>query len=259
MSASGTASRPTTGATASGAPGERELLERVKVHDLDAFERLYRMYQPRLARFLTNLVRRPQLVEEVLDDTMMVVWNTAGSFRGTSKLSTWVFAIAYRKALKARMRWPDPLEDRATGQAGQQRCRARCRAGAVANPQRAGRRDGTDFPPSSARSSTSPTSTTSGTARSPRSWLPGRYGEDPHVPCPAPPQAGAVRHIGRLALGARRCRDPTLNRAEPHHDAEELLPWYRDRAARWRRSGAGRASSFELRRIAAASSPSSGG
>jgi RNA polymerase sigma-70 factor (ECF subfamily) len=81
------------------------------MHDLDAFERLYRIYQPRLARFLTNLVKRPQLVEEVLDDTMMVVWNTAASFRGTSKLSTWVFAIAYRKALKARMRWPDPLED----------------------------------------------------------------------------------------------------------------------------------------------------
>lgn len=111
MSACGTASRPTTDATVSGAPGERELLERVKVRDLDAFERLYRIYQPRLARFLTNLVRRPQLVEEVLDDTMMVVWDTAGSFRGTSKLSTWVFAIAYRKALKARMRWPDPVEE----------------------------------------------------------------------------------------------------------------------------------------------------
>jgi RNA polymerase sigma-70 factor (ECF subfamily) len=90
---------------------ERELLERVKARDVDAFERLYRIYQPRLARFLSNLLRRPQLVEEVLDDTMMVVWQTAASFRGTSKLSTWVFAIAYRKALKARARWPDPVED----------------------------------------------------------------------------------------------------------------------------------------------------
>jgi len=78
---------------------------------LRAFERLYRIYQPRLARFLFNLVQRPQLVEEVLDDTMMVVWDTAGSFRGTSKLSTWIFAIAYRKALKARARWPDPVEE----------------------------------------------------------------------------------------------------------------------------------------------------
>ena len=95
----------------SGTLDERALLERVKTHDVDAFERLYRIYQPRLSRFLSNLVRRPQLVEEVLDDTMMVVWQTAASFRGTSKLSTWIFASAYRKALKARSRWPDPVED----------------------------------------------------------------------------------------------------------------------------------------------------
>jgi RNA polymerase sigma-70 factor (ECF subfamily) len=72
---------------------------------------LYRIYQPRLARFLSNLLHRPQLVEEVLDDTMMVVWQTADRFRGSSKPSTWIFAIAYRKALKARSRWPDPLPD----------------------------------------------------------------------------------------------------------------------------------------------------
>ena len=42
---------------------------------------------------------------------MMVVWQTAGNFRGSSKPSTWIFAIAYRKALKAKARWPDPVED----------------------------------------------------------------------------------------------------------------------------------------------------
>ena len=111
VNSAGTAIRPRTEAPRSGGLDERELLERIKAHDVDAFERLYRLYQPRLARFLINLLRRPQLVEEVLDDTMMVVWQTAASFRGTSKLSTWVFAIAYRKALKARARWPDPVED----------------------------------------------------------------------------------------------------------------------------------------------------
>jgi RNA polymerase sigma factor (sigma-70 family) len=111
VNASGTAIRPMTSSVPASGLDETELLERVKAHDVDAFERLYRIYQPRLARFLINLVKRPQLVEEVLDDTMMVVWQTAGSFRGTSKLSTWVFAIAYRKALKARMKWPDPVED----------------------------------------------------------------------------------------------------------------------------------------------------
>src|SRR6185503_12767092 len=111
VNSAGTAVRPRNENAPSGAPNERALLERGKMHDVDAFERLYRIYQPRLARFLINLLMRPQLVEEVLDDVMMVVWQTAGSFRGTSKLSTWVFAIAYRKALKARARWPDPVEE----------------------------------------------------------------------------------------------------------------------------------------------------
>ena len=87
------------------------MLARVATGDLQAFERLYRVYQPRLTRFLTTLLKRPSLIEEVLDDTMIVVWQTAGSFRGSSKPSTWIFAIAYRKAHKARARWPDPVED----------------------------------------------------------------------------------------------------------------------------------------------------
>ena len=111
MSVQGTASRAQLGAARSRGPEERELIGRVAERDLDAFEELYRLYQPRLARFLINLVQRPQLVEEVLNDTMMVVWQTAGRFRGASKVSTWIFAIAYRKAVKARARWPEPQPD----------------------------------------------------------------------------------------------------------------------------------------------------
>ena len=107
----GIARRPRAEAARSPAPDDRALLARVAAGDLQAFERLYRLYQPRLSRFLTTLLRRPQLIEEVLDDTMMVVWQTADRFRGSSKPSTWIFAIAYRKAHKARLRWPDPVED----------------------------------------------------------------------------------------------------------------------------------------------------
>lgn len=111
MTIRGAANRQEIGVTRLGGAEERELLVRVARRDVHAFERLYRLYQPRLARFLINLVQRPQLVDEVLDDTMMVVWETADRFRGGSKISTWIFAIAYRKALKARARWPDPVED----------------------------------------------------------------------------------------------------------------------------------------------------
>lgn len=111
MSWSGLLKSPRAQTTRSPTPDDRELLARVASGDLQAFERLYRIYQPRLTRFLTTLLKRPQLIEEVLDDTMMVVWQTAGNFRGSSKPSTWIFAIAYRKAHKAKARWPDPVEE----------------------------------------------------------------------------------------------------------------------------------------------------
>ncbi len=81
--------------------GEATLLARVAAGDSRAFEALYRIYHPRLTRFLDRMTRHAGLVEEAVNDTMYVVWNRAASYNGASKVSTWVFAIAYRKALKA--------------------------------------------------------------------------------------------------------------------------------------------------------------
>jgi len=86
------------------------LLQRVAAGDRAAFEALYRGYFPRLTRFLERVMRRPQAVEEVLNDAMLVVWRKADSFSGQSKVSTWIFAIAYRKALKAMKGLDEPVE-----------------------------------------------------------------------------------------------------------------------------------------------------
>ena len=88
---------------------DRRLVACVCAHELAAFETLYRRYHPRLCRFLHRMLRPEHLVEEVLNDTLYVVWNQAERFNGTSKVSTWIFAIAYRKALKALSRHEDPL------------------------------------------------------------------------------------------------------------------------------------------------------
>src|SRR3954470_2716686 len=77
------------------------LLEGVLAGDLRAFESLYRNYHPRLDRFLSLMTPRRTIVEEALNDTMLVVWERARTFNATSKVSTWIFAIAYRVALKA--------------------------------------------------------------------------------------------------------------------------------------------------------------
>ena len=93
-------------------PEDLRLFAGVCARELDAFEALYRLYHPRLARFLLNLLHRPQMVEEVLNDTLFVVWERSDMFRGASKLSTWIFAIAYRKAMKALRSLDEPVEDR---------------------------------------------------------------------------------------------------------------------------------------------------
>ncbi len=89
---------------------EAALVERVARGDMRAFETLYRNYFPRLARFIERMTRRPELVEEILNDTMFVVSTSAHKYNRSSKVSTWVFAIAYRKSLKALRDVDIPVE-----------------------------------------------------------------------------------------------------------------------------------------------------
>ena len=96
--------------TASGGEAAQAALVAAAAHgNIQAFEALYRIYHPRLARFLERLTHRPQLAEELLNDTMLTVWHKARTYNGHSKVSTWIFAIAYRKALKAHKRLDDPV------------------------------------------------------------------------------------------------------------------------------------------------------
>lgn len=79
---------------------ERELLRRISCGDRDAFRDLYLRYHRRLARFLARLTRGREDAEEIINDTLWIVWQRAGDFRNASRVSTWIMGIAYRRALK---------------------------------------------------------------------------------------------------------------------------------------------------------------
>lgn len=89
---------------------EAALLSRIAEGDRRAFETLYRGYFPRLIRFLDRMTRNVPLMEEIVNDTMLVVWQKAFTFDSSSKVSTWIFAIAYRKALKGLRVLDEPME-----------------------------------------------------------------------------------------------------------------------------------------------------
>ena len=83
---------------------ELALLRQVAAKDRKAFEALYYLYYRRLFGYLLRVTRRADVVEEVLNDVMLAIWKGAAGFDGRSRPSTWIFGIAYHKALKALAR-----------------------------------------------------------------------------------------------------------------------------------------------------------
>jgi RNA polymerase sigma factor (sigma-70 family) len=81
---------------------DADLIRRIAAHEAEAFTTLYQRYAPRLGGFLSHRLAQPDLVDDVLHETLMVVWQDAARFRGQAQLSTWIFGIAQRKALQAR-------------------------------------------------------------------------------------------------------------------------------------------------------------
>jgi RNA polymerase sigma-70 factor, ECF subfamily len=88
---------------AKNSPKERDgaLLVAIAAGDRRALEELYLSYHRRLARFLSRFTPRYENVEEIINDTFMVVWQSAKDFRHASQVSTWIIGIAYRTALKS--------------------------------------------------------------------------------------------------------------------------------------------------------------
>lgn len=76
--------------------------------DKHAMQTLYKSYQNRILPFLKRMTDDFELIEEIYNDVMVSVWNNAHQFKGDSKVSSWIFSIAYRSCLrmlkKAQMR-----------------------------------------------------------------------------------------------------------------------------------------------------------
>jgi len=79
---------------------EAQLLEGVAQGNERDFAELFRRYQPRLGSFFLQRTRDRHAAEELVQETMLVVWERAASFNPTSRPSSWIFGIGYRKYLE---------------------------------------------------------------------------------------------------------------------------------------------------------------
>jgi RNA polymerase sigma-70 factor (ECF subfamily) len=95
---------------------DQHLIQAVGRGDTLALEELYWRYGVRLLSYLVGQVGDRALAEELLQDVMLAAWQGAANFRGDSQVSTWLLAIARKRAISARQKRrviPLPLSDNA--------------------------------------------------------------------------------------------------------------------------------------------------
>jgi RNA polymerase sigma-70 factor (ECF subfamily) len=77
------------------------LIERIGRGDEPAFEIFYKRYRRYLERFIYQVTRRSELVDDVISEVMLAVWQQASRTERLAQASTWVLGIANFKSLQA--------------------------------------------------------------------------------------------------------------------------------------------------------------
>src|SRR5690348_17434846 len=82
---------------------DAELLRRLQMgRDEASFHALLRRHGPMVFDVCRAVLRREADVEDAFQTTFLVLARRAGSIRRTASLSSWLYGVAYRTALKAQ-------------------------------------------------------------------------------------------------------------------------------------------------------------
>src|SRR3954469_18886577 len=73
---------------------ERKFIERLARRDERAFNELVELYEARVFRLLVRMLGRRDEAEDMAQEVFVQVFKAVGTFRGDSKLSTWIYRIA---------------------------------------------------------------------------------------------------------------------------------------------------------------------
>jgi RNA polymerase sigma-70 factor, ECF subfamily len=73
---------------------EQRFLERLRAHDERAFNELVEAYEQRVFRLVHRMLGRRDEAEDMAQEVFVQVFKAVGSFRGESKISTWIYRIA---------------------------------------------------------------------------------------------------------------------------------------------------------------------
>jgi len=94
------------------ADGDDALVAAVATGDREALAELYRRHAPWLMLRLSRRCADPGTVEEVVQDTLVAVWNGAGRFRADGEVPAWIWGIGVRRLISRLRQRPMALTDR---------------------------------------------------------------------------------------------------------------------------------------------------
>ena len=77
-----------------GKMSDEKLLLRVAQGDKEAFQRLYQNTDKTIYGFILSILRNPQDAEEIMQETYLKIWISAGSYQSQGKPLAWMFTIA---------------------------------------------------------------------------------------------------------------------------------------------------------------------
>ena len=88
-------------APSSSSDSDLQLVERTVAGDQRAYELLVIKYQRRIERLIAHMVRDPDLVQDIAQETFLRAYRALHQFRGEAQFYTWLYRIAVNTAKKA--------------------------------------------------------------------------------------------------------------------------------------------------------------
>ena len=73
------------------------LISRITRKDKEALKQLFETYHKRIFRFAYKMLNDYEAASDITSEVFVAVWEKAGSFKGKSAPSTWIFGIAHNK------------------------------------------------------------------------------------------------------------------------------------------------------------------
>jgi RNA polymerase sigma-70 factor, ECF subfamily len=91
--------------------GDIALINRIAGQEDAALHEFYALYGQRMMAYAWRLTQDQAMAEDVVQDSLVAVWRSAGRFRGEGRVIAWLLGIVHHTAMKALRHPHAPLSE----------------------------------------------------------------------------------------------------------------------------------------------------